>query len=89
METFILYRQFAKPPEVRSPKQDTVDLWMELLLQACKPTVSTDRCPVRQHAIVTIYLGLIKNFIYMRNPISLKPIQGRIRKEVKGCVAAL
>ncbi|XP_074540112.1 mitogen-activated protein kinase kinase kinase 5 [Halichoeres trimaculatus] len=46
METFILYRQFAKPPEVKSPKQDTVDFWMELLLQTCKPTVSTDRCPV-------------------------------------------
>ncbi|XP_076008745.1 mitogen-activated protein kinase kinase kinase 5 [Genypterus blacodes] len=46
METFILYRQFAKLPDVRSPKQDTVDLLMELLLQACKPTVSTDRCPV-------------------------------------------
>ncbi|KAM9353855.1 mitogen-activated protein kinase kinase kinase 5 [Symphorus nematophorus] len=46
METFILYRQFAKFPEVKSPKQDTVDFWMELLLQTCKPTVSTDRCPV-------------------------------------------
>ncbi|XP_041649487.1 mitogen-activated protein kinase kinase kinase 5 [Cheilinus undulatus] len=46
METFILYRQFAKPPEVKSPKQETVDFWMELLLQTCKPTVSTDRCPV-------------------------------------------
>uniref|UniRef100_A0A672GYG4 mitogen-activated protein kinase kinase kinase n=1 Tax=Salarias fasciatus TaxID=181472 RepID=A0A672GYG4_SALFA len=46
METYILYRQFAKLPEVRSPKQDTVDFWMELLLQTCKPTVSTDRCPV-------------------------------------------
>lgn len=46
METFILYRQFAKPPEVRAPKQDTVDFWMELLLQACKPTDSTARCPV-------------------------------------------
>uniref|UniRef100_A0A3Q1CH86 mitogen-activated protein kinase kinase kinase n=1 Tax=Amphiprion ocellaris TaxID=80972 RepID=A0A3Q1CH86_AMPOC len=46
METYILYRQFAKLPEVRSPKQDTVDFWMELLLQTCKPTISTDRCPV-------------------------------------------
>ncbi|XP_053736714.1 mitogen-activated protein kinase kinase kinase 5 [Synchiropus splendidus] len=46
METYILYRQFAKPPEVRSPKQDTVNFWMEMLLQACKPTVSTSRCPV-------------------------------------------
>lgn len=49
METFILYRQFAKLPEVKYPKQDTVDLWMELLLQTYKPTVSTDRCPVRPH----------------------------------------
>ncbi|XP_035528751.1 mitogen-activated protein kinase kinase kinase 5 isoform X2 [Morone saxatilis] len=46
METFILYSQFAKPPEGKSPKHDTVDFWMELLMQACKPTVSTDRCPV-------------------------------------------
>ncbi|AWO96176.1 putative mitogen-activated protein kinase kinase kinase 5-like [Scophthalmus maximus] len=46
METYILYRQFSKPPVVRYPKQDTVDFWMELLLQTCKPTVSTDRCPV-------------------------------------------
>ncbi|KAM7421278.1 hypothetical protein PAMA_015431 [Pampus argenteus] len=46
METYILYRQFSKLPEVRPPKQDTMDFWMELLLQACKPTISTDRCPV-------------------------------------------
>ncbi|KAG7469078.1 hypothetical protein MATL_G00125030 [Megalops atlanticus] len=46
METYILYRQFSKPPEVKSPKQETVDFWMELMLQACKPTVSTARCPV-------------------------------------------
>ncbi|CAL8249068.1 unnamed protein product [Lota lota] len=46
METYIIYRQFAKLPELRSPKQDTVNFWMELHLQACKPTVSTDRCPV-------------------------------------------
>ncbi|XP_056300288.1 mitogen-activated protein kinase kinase kinase 5 isoform X2 [Pseudoliparis swirei] len=46
METYILYRQFAKLPEVKSPKQDTMDFWMELLLQACKPTDSTGRCPV-------------------------------------------
>uniref|UniRef100_A0A8K9UCZ5 mitogen-activated protein kinase kinase kinase n=1 Tax=Oncorhynchus mykiss TaxID=8022 RepID=A0A8K9UCZ5_ONCMY len=42
METFILYRQFTKPPEVKMSKQETVDFWMELMLQACKPTVSTD-----------------------------------------------
>lgn len=46
METFILYRQCAKLPEVKYPKQDIVDFWMELLLQTYKPTVSTDRCPV-------------------------------------------
>uniref|UniRef100_A0A8B9R9M8 mitogen-activated protein kinase kinase kinase n=1 Tax=Astyanax mexicanus TaxID=7994 RepID=A0A8B9R9M8_ASTMX len=46
METYILYKQFAKPPEVRHPKQDMVDFWMELMVQACKPTVSTARCPV-------------------------------------------
>ncbi|XP_046882489.1 mitogen-activated protein kinase kinase kinase 5 isoform X2 [Hypomesus transpacificus] len=46
METYVLYRQFSKPPEVRSPHQDTMDFWMELLLQACKPSESTGRCPV-------------------------------------------
>ncbi|XP_034088807.1 mitogen-activated protein kinase kinase kinase 5 [Gymnodraco acuticeps] len=46
METYILYRQFAKLPEVKSPKQETLDFWMELLLQTCKPTDSTGRCPV-------------------------------------------
>lgn len=48
METFILFRQFAKLPEVKSPKQEIMDFWMELLLQTYKPTVSTGRCPVRQ-----------------------------------------
>uniref|UniRef100_A0A674NHB1 mitogen-activated protein kinase kinase kinase n=1 Tax=Takifugu rubripes TaxID=31033 RepID=A0A674NHB1_TAKRU len=46
METFILFRQFAKLPEVKSPKQEIMDFWMELLLQTYKPTVSTGRCPV-------------------------------------------
>uniref|UniRef100_A0A8C9XIM4 mitogen-activated protein kinase kinase kinase n=1 Tax=Sander lucioperca TaxID=283035 RepID=A0A8C9XIM4_SANLU len=48
METYILYRQFVKLPEVKSPTQDTVDFWMELLLQTCRPTDSTGRCPVRR-----------------------------------------
>uniref|UniRef100_A0A672LEZ6 mitogen-activated protein kinase kinase kinase n=1 Tax=Sinocyclocheilus grahami TaxID=75366 RepID=A0A672LEZ6_SINGR len=47
METYILYKQFAKPRDVSHPKQQTVDFWMELMVQACKPTVSTARCPVR------------------------------------------
>ncbi|XP_037641552.1 mitogen-activated protein kinase kinase kinase 5 isoform X3 [Sebastes umbrosus] len=46
METYILYRQFAKLPEVKSLKQDTMDFWMELLSQTCKPTTSSGRCPV-------------------------------------------
>ncbi|XP_053488227.1 mitogen-activated protein kinase kinase kinase 5 isoform X1 [Ictalurus furcatus] len=46
METYILYKQFAKPPEVKHPKQEIVDFWMELHVQACKPTLSTARCPV-------------------------------------------
>uniref|UniRef100_A0A672ZRK6 mitogen-activated protein kinase kinase kinase n=1 Tax=Sphaeramia orbicularis TaxID=375764 RepID=A0A672ZRK6_9TELE len=50
METYILYRQFAKLPEVRSPKQDMLDFWMELLLQACKPTISTNRCPIDERS---------------------------------------
>uniref|UniRef100_A0A673I641 mitogen-activated protein kinase kinase kinase n=1 Tax=Sinocyclocheilus rhinocerous TaxID=307959 RepID=A0A673I641_9TELE len=47
METYILYKQFAKPRDVSHPKRETVDFWMELMVQACKPTVSTARCPVR------------------------------------------
>ncbi|KAL6109739.1 map3k6 [Pungitius sinensis] len=46
METYILYRQFAKLPEVKSAKQDTMDFWMDLLLQTCRPTDFTGRCPV-------------------------------------------
>ncbi|XP_055066774.2 mitogen-activated protein kinase kinase kinase 5 [Misgurnus anguillicaudatus] len=46
METYILYKQFAKPREVNHPLQETMDFWMELMIQACKPTVSTARCPV-------------------------------------------
>uniref|UniRef100_A0A671SZF2 mitogen-activated protein kinase kinase kinase n=1 Tax=Sinocyclocheilus anshuiensis TaxID=1608454 RepID=A0A671SZF2_9TELE len=47
METYILYKQFAKPRDVSHPKRETVEFWMELMVQACKPTVSTARCPVR------------------------------------------
>uniref|UniRef100_A0A672PRK2 mitogen-activated protein kinase kinase kinase n=1 Tax=Sinocyclocheilus grahami TaxID=75366 RepID=A0A672PRK2_SINGR len=46
METYMLYKQFAKPRDVSHPKRETVDFWMELMVQACKPTVSTARCPV-------------------------------------------
>ncbi|MGH0162367.1 UNVERIFIED_CONTAM: hypothetical protein FKN15_046579 [Acipenser sinensis] len=46
METFLLYKKFAKHPEEKSAKQELFGFWMELLLQACKPTVSTMRCPV-------------------------------------------
>ncbi|XP_077455378.1 mitogen-activated protein kinase kinase kinase 5 [Stigmatopora argus] len=46
METYVLYKQFVKLPEVQSPKQDTLNFWMELLLQYCKPSVDTERCEV-------------------------------------------
>ncbi|XP_026857431.2 LOW QUALITY PROTEIN: mitogen-activated protein kinase kinase kinase 5 [Electrophorus electricus] len=46
METYILYKQFTRPPEVKHPKQEMVDFWMELMVQACKPTISTAHCPV-------------------------------------------
>lgn len=46
METYILYKQFTKPKDANHPKQETVDFWMELMVQACKPTVSTAHCPV-------------------------------------------
>uniref|UniRef100_A0A674DR42 mitogen-activated protein kinase kinase kinase n=1 Tax=Salmo trutta TaxID=8032 RepID=A0A674DR42_SALTR len=64
METFILYHQFTKPPEVKPSKQETVDFWMELMLQACKPTVSTDRCPVRpHHSSQYIQLYLVRAYV--------------------------
>ncbi|KPP76383.1 mitogen-activated protein kinase kinase kinase 5-like [Scleropages formosus] len=46
METYILYQHFAKTPIVKHPKEETVNFWMELMLQACKPTVSTAQWPV-------------------------------------------
>uniref|UniRef100_A0AAR2KNS5 Protein kinase domain-containing protein n=1 Tax=Pygocentrus nattereri TaxID=42514 RepID=A0AAR2KNS5_PYGNA len=46
VETYIMYKQFAKRLEMKHPKQEEVDFWMELLVQACKPTVSTSHCPV-------------------------------------------
>ncbi|KAI7806518.1 mitogen-activated protein kinase kinase kinase 5 [Triplophysa rosa] len=46
METYIIYKQFSKPREVNHPIQETVDFWMKLMVQACKPTVSTAHCPV-------------------------------------------
>uniref|UniRef100_A0A8C9SEA8 mitogen-activated protein kinase kinase kinase n=1 Tax=Scleropages formosus TaxID=113540 RepID=A0A8C9SEA8_SCLFO len=45
METYILYQHFAKTPIVKHPKEETVNFWMELMLQACKPTVSTAQWP--------------------------------------------
>uniref|UniRef100_A0A672H198 mitogen-activated protein kinase kinase kinase n=1 Tax=Salarias fasciatus TaxID=181472 RepID=A0A672H198_SALFA len=64
METYILYRQFAKLPEVRSPKQDTVDFWMELLLQTCKPTVSTDRILTSEYKEMNLS-GMCVNVVYV------------------------
>ncbi|KAL4594126.1 hypothetical protein GN956_G26165 [Arapaima gigas] len=46
METYILYQHFAKAPEIKQPTQEAVNFWMEFMMQACKPTVSTARCPV-------------------------------------------
>ncbi|XP_076827875.1 mitogen-activated protein kinase kinase kinase 5 isoform X2 [Brachyhypopomus gauderio] len=46
VETYILYKQFARPPEVKHPKQEMVEFWMELMVQACKPTLSAAHCPV-------------------------------------------
>ncbi|MBN3305222.1 M3K5 kinase, partial [Amia calva] len=46
METYLMFKQFYKPSEEKSPKQEIVDFWMQLLMEACKPTVCNDRCPV-------------------------------------------
>uniref|UniRef100_A0AAY4D573 mitogen-activated protein kinase kinase kinase n=1 Tax=Denticeps clupeoides TaxID=299321 RepID=A0AAY4D573_9TELE len=32
VETYILYKKFVKPPELKHPKQETVDFWMELMI---------------------------------------------------------
>ncbi|XP_061814603.2 mitogen-activated protein kinase kinase kinase 5 [Nerophis lumbriciformis] len=80
METYILYRQFAKPPEVKSPEQDTVDFWMELLLQYCKPNVCTDHCPVLilepskllQPAIVSVSGGDGSGTVQLKHVTPLK-----------------
>nr|XP_015204274.1 PREDICTED: mitogen-activated protein kinase kinase kinase 6 isoform X2 [Lepisosteus oculatus] len=46
METYLMFKQFSHPPEEKSPSQEIVDFWMNFLLQACKPSVKTTRCPV-------------------------------------------
>ncbi|XP_055359168.1 mitogen-activated protein kinase kinase kinase 5 isoform X2 [Betta splendens] len=46
METYVMYRQFVKLPDVEASKQELMNFWMELFLQTCKPTDSTDGCPV-------------------------------------------
>lgn len=73
METYIIYKQFAKPREVNHPIQETVDFWMKLLVQACKPTVSTAHCPVR-HVFSTIHHYCTIQFLllYCINHHSLK-----------------
>ncbi|KAG9334223.1 hypothetical protein JZ751_008471 [Albula glossodonta] len=54
-KTYIMYRQFAKLPEVKRPKQETVDFWMELMLQTCKPTVLIlEPTKVFQPALVSV-----------------------------------
>uniref|UniRef100_A0A3P8YP31 mitogen-activated protein kinase kinase kinase n=1 Tax=Esox lucius TaxID=8010 RepID=A0A3P8YP31_ESOLU len=64
METFVLYRQFTKSPEVKLPRQEAVDFWMELMLQACKPTVSTDRCPVRYTTLLSLKCCVAPNPLF-------------------------
>lgn len=66
METYILYKQFAKPPEVKHSKQEIVDFWMELHVQACKPTLSTARCPVRVQSLQLNRIYLYCAFNNMR-----------------------
>uniref|UniRef100_A0A8C9SLD1 mitogen-activated protein kinase kinase kinase n=1 Tax=Scleropages formosus TaxID=113540 RepID=A0A8C9SLD1_SCLFO len=63
METYILYQHFAKTPIVKHPKEETVNFWMELMLQACKPTVSTAQWPVRcPHPINSHLLPHVSKF---------------------------
>lgn len=65
METYMLYKQFAKPKDVNHPKQEAVDFWMELMVQACKPTVSTARCPVRPLLFSVLNITTLKAPIYI------------------------
>uniref|UniRef100_A0AAY4D4V8 mitogen-activated protein kinase kinase kinase n=1 Tax=Denticeps clupeoides TaxID=299321 RepID=A0AAY4D4V8_9TELE len=60
VETYILYKKFVKPPELKHPKQETVDFWMELMMQTCKPTVSTARCPVRPDKLLQDCCKLVR-----------------------------
>ncbi|XP_072572359.1 mitogen-activated protein kinase kinase kinase 5 isoform X1 [Paramormyrops kingsleyae] len=44
METYIIYRNFVKCHTTKPPPHELVNFWMELLLQACKPTVCPPCC---------------------------------------------
>ncbi|XP_030394627.1 mitogen-activated protein kinase kinase kinase 6 isoform X3 [Gopherus evgoodei] len=46
METFLLYKHFKTCPEIKMPKQEQADFWMDFLLASCQPFVSTECCPV-------------------------------------------
>ncbi|KAG7263584.1 hypothetical protein CRUP_015049, partial [Coryphaenoides rupestris] len=72
METYIIYRHFAKLPEVRSAKQDTVNFWMELHLQACKPTVSTERCP---YSTIRYVVSIMETYIIYRHFAKLPEVR--------------
>uniref|UniRef100_A0A8D3DHN8 mitogen-activated protein kinase kinase kinase n=1 Tax=Scophthalmus maximus TaxID=52904 RepID=A0A8D3DHN8_SCOMX len=89
METYILYRQFSKLPVVRYPKQDTVDFWMELLLQTCKPTVSTDRCPcvhLLRSAQIHLHTGLRSTCVYaLYFKIVLLSLQSASKIDERSC----
>ncbi|XP_028675568.2 mitogen-activated protein kinase kinase kinase 5 isoform X1 [Erpetoichthys calabaricus] len=45
-ETYYLYKQFAKVPQDNFPKQDLFEFWMNLLFEACKPTLTEKPWPI-------------------------------------------
>uniref|UniRef100_A0A452IID9 mitogen-activated protein kinase kinase kinase n=1 Tax=Gopherus agassizii TaxID=38772 RepID=A0A452IID9_9SAUR len=52
METFLLYKHFKTCPEIKMPKQEQADFWMDFLLASCQPFVSTECCPVRSPLVL-------------------------------------
>uniref|UniRef100_A0A8C7XL75 mitogen-activated protein kinase kinase kinase n=1 Tax=Oryzias sinensis TaxID=183150 RepID=A0A8C7XL75_9TELE len=82
METYTLYRQFAKLPETRSPKQDTVDFWMELLLQSskvvfcCFQVLILEPSKLFQTAIVSVSKEDESRTVHLKHVTSVKASRG-------------
>ena len=55
VETILIYQHFKKPSgEQPPPKQELVDFWMDILVEATNKDVSSVRFPVRLHLHLVI-----------------------------------